>query len=72
MHHFVVMSYLRDIMRRLAARREPAVSSSSQEALPGQASGRQRPQDGIDTTETHGLPLDVEAARQARSPHQPE
>ena len=65
------MSYLRDIMRRLAARRRPAVSAPSEEALPGMGGGRRQPPDGLDPTETRLMPLDVEKAHQARSPHQP-
>jgi hypothetical protein len=68
-HQSAAMSYLRDIMRRLAARRtSTAPSPASEVAGPAMGSGRSQPQDGpdpTDTSEAWSQPLDDQGAGQA-------
>jgi len=70
-HQPAAMSYLRDIMRRLAARRtSKAPSPASEAAGPAMGSGRSQPQDGpdpTDTSEARSQPLDDQGAGQARA-----
>jgi hypothetical protein len=70
-HQPAAMSYLRDIMRRLAARRtSTAASPASEVAGPAMGNGRSQTQDGPDptgTSEAWSQPLDDQGAGQARA-----
>ncbi len=68
------MSYLRDIMRRLAARRRSAVSAPpSAQARPRMEGGRSGPLEGsdpMDTAQSPSLPLDRSSLLESDRPGQ--